>query len=132
MSGRERSLMRIENPTLEQCGDSVDARHGNMGWIAGRSEHGLFMHIFVVGQSGVTSPAISAYQTAGGHCVANERYQIRRRCVGNMTHSHPSKTSGLLYLYGNHDDAFIGATASNQVVNGVRVLSKIVPAQTED
>lgn len=112
MSGSERSLVRTEKPTLEQRGDSVHARHGNMGRVTRGGEHGLPMHISVVGQSGVATPAIGAYLATGRHCVANERYPIDPRCVGHMAHSHPSKTFGLLYLYGDHNYAFIGATAS--------------------
>lgn len=103
--------MRTENPTFEQCGDSVHARHGNMGRVTRCGGDSLPMHISVIGQSGVATPSIGVYLAAGGHCVANERYQISPECVRNMAHPHPSKTSGLLYLYGDQNYAFIGTSA---------------------
>ena len=118
MSGGERSLMSTEKPTLEQCGDPMHTRHGNMGRVAGGRKHGPLVQISVIGQSVVATPAIGAYHAGRGHCVANEWSQVGTRCVGHMAHSHPPKTFGLFYLHGDHHYAFIGPTATFSALLG--------------
>ncbi len=112
MSGSERSLMSTEKPTLEQCGDPMHPRHGNMGGVPGGRQHGSFVEISVADQPVVATPAIGAYHAGGEHCFANEWYQVSARCIGDMTHSHPSKPFGLFYLHGDRHDALIGPTAT--------------------
>ena len=107
----DRALVRPQDPPLEQAGDAVNARHGDMGWITRRRQDRSLVHVAVLGQVVVPTPSIGVYHGTGRHRVADEREQVGTRRIWDVTHPDSPEPLGLLDLHGNSDDTLGGAAA---------------------
>ncbi len=68
-----RPLVRAQDPTLEQCGYSMNSGHRHVCWISASGDDGLFMYVPVLVDAVVSRPTVSANNRAWRYHVADER-----------------------------------------------------------
>jgi len=86
-----RSLVRAHQPTFKQSGNTVDARHADVGRISGIRQNNSLMSVTELRQFVVAAPSIGKDLRALFGNVTNERHKTAARYIRNSAHSYPSE-----------------------------------------
>jgi len=88
MLSTERSLVRAQQPALEQGGNAINSRHADVGLIAAIQKHRPIVAVAALQQLAVTTPAIGQNLGAFYSDIANEWHQAGAGHVRDVTHTH--------------------------------------------
>ena len=112
MLGCDGALVGAEDPALQQAGDPMDSRHGDVGRIVGRGQHRLVTCVAVPWQVVVAAPPVSADSRTRGNDGANEGHEVVGGGVGHVAHPDPTEALGVEHLDGDHHHRLGGAATA--------------------
>ena len=108
----DRSLVRTQQPAFDQSGNPVDARHANMGRIAGIRENNYVVFVAAFGKLTVATPTISQNLRPILGNITNERNKALSRDIRYPTHSHSPESARRMDLHCNGHNLYLFAAAS--------------------
>src|SRR5713101_621233 len=90
MLSADRALVRAQQPTLEERGDTVDTREHGFGGLAAAEPDPPVMAIADVGESAVALQTVRDYDGARGDGLLDERQQAVHRGVRDPAQANPT------------------------------------------
>jgi len=91
-------------PSLQKGGDSVNSRHGDVGWLATGSQTLGSVLISGTGEGNVARPSVRVDHRSPDHSPLDKRHEAPRRGVIDALHADASRTSASnLGCYGYKD-----------------------------
>lgn len=106
------ALMGPEQPPLEETGDAVNSRQGDMGWVAGPSDYMGGVEVVVSNCLRVRRQAVGDNDSAGTHIVVQKRAQGRCSGVGDDAQAATTEPLGAQQLNGHRHKRFALRTTS--------------------
>lgn len=95
------ALMGSEQPPLEEAGDAVNSRQGDMGWVARSGDHRGPVDVVVSNPLRVGGQTVGDNNSAGTYIVVQKRTQGRRLGVGDDAPAATTEPLGAPPLDGN-------------------------------
>jgi hypothetical protein len=106
------TLVSADQPSLEQRGDEVDARHDFVRWVGAAAEDRDLMLVTGRRQSGITPPAVGVNHRPALHSALDEGKQAICRDISDLLKADAAKPPAvLLDCYGD-DGLALGFSAS--------------------
>src|SRR5713101_2883966 len=90
MLSADGALVRAQQPTLEERGDTVDPREHGFGGVTAAEPDPPVMAIADVGESAVALQTVRAHDGARGDGLLDERQQAVRRGVRDPAQANPT------------------------------------------
>src|SRR5208283_88293 len=115
------TLVSTDQPSLEQRGDEVDARHDFVRWVGAVAEDRDLMLVTGRRQSGITSPAVGVNHRPALHNGLDEGKQAICRDISDLLKADAAKPPAvLLDCYGD-DGLALGFSASRTLFRATNI-----------
>jgi hypothetical protein len=105
------TLQRSQQPTFEQCGDSVWPGHENMSWVRGSGQNGNLVLEALRRQLGVPFPAICLNNSTGSDNVADEAPHALGRDIRHVAQANAPKST-VFHLYSDGHNGLLDSLST--------------------